>query len=151
MLDRRHALRLSTSLFALAAFGLGEAKAAPARVALEEIHREPDMPGVDYSTKARKLAGQRIRVEGFLAPHAGGRAAAPFLVLSGQPMVGCPHCLGAADLPGDSLVAYFGRGVGMAETGIPVAIEGVLDLGSRTDAQTGFVSTVRLFDAKIVG
>lgn len=149
MLNRRHALRLSTSVFALAAFGLGEAKAAPARVALEEIHREPDLPGVEYSTKARKLSGQRIRVEGFLAPHAGNRAA-PFLVLSGQPMVGCPHCLGSADLPGDSLVAYFGGGVGMAETGIPVAIEGVLDLGSRTDAQTGFVSTVRLFDAKIV-
>lgn len=149
MLDRRHALRLSTSLFALAAFGLGEAKAAPARVALEEIHREPDMPGVEYSARARKLAGQRIRVEGFLAPHAGGRPA-PFMVLAGQPMVGCPHCLGSADLPGDSLVAYFGSALGMAETGIPVAIEGVLDLGSRTDAQTGFVSTVRLFDAKII-
>jgi hypothetical protein len=34
---------------------------------------------------------------------------------------------------------------------VPVALEGVLDLGSRTDAQTGFVSTVRLFDARIVG
>lgn len=149
MINRRNALRLSTSFIALAAFGLGEAKAAPARVALEEIHREPDLPGVEYSTKVRKLAGQRVRVEGFLAPHAGGRAA-PFLVLAGQPMVGCPHCLGALDLPGDSLVAYFGSRLGMAETGIPVAVEGVLDLGSRTDAQTGFVSTVRLFDAKLV-
>lgn len=149
MINRRNALRLSTSFVALAAFGLGEAKAAPARVALEEIHREPDLPGVEYSTKARKLVGQRVRVEGFLAPHAGGRAA-PFLVLAGQPMVGCPHCLGAFDLPGDSLVAYFGSRLGMAETGIPVAVEGVLDIGSRTDAQTGFVSTVRLFDARLV-
>jgi hypothetical protein len=149
MIDRRNALRLSTSFIALAAFGLGEAKAAPARVALEEIHREPEMPGVEYSSKARKLSGQRIRVEGFLAPHAGGRAA-PFLVLASQPMGGCPHCLGALDLPGDSLVAYFGAMPGLAETGIPVAIEGVLDLGSRTDAQTGFVSTVRLFDARVI-
>jgi len=149
MIDRRNALRLSTSFVALAAFGLGEAKAAPARVALEEIHREPDMPGMDYSPKARKLAGQRVRVEGFLAPHAGGRPA-PFLVLASQPMGGgCPHCLGALDLPGDSLVAYFGSTPGLAETGIPIAIEGVLDLGSRTDAQTGFVSAVRLFDARI--
>ena len=38
----------------------------------------------------------------------------------------------------------------MAETGIPVAVEGVLDLGSRTDVQTGFVSTIRLFDARLV-
>ena len=104
MINRRNALRLSTSFVALAAFGLGEAKAGPARVALEEIHREPELPGVEYSAKVRKLAGQRVRVEGFLAPHAGGRAA-PFLVLAGQPMVGCPQCLGALDLPGDSLVA----------------------------------------------
>jgi hypothetical protein len=150
MIDRRNLLRLSTSVAALAAFGLGEAKAAPARVALEEIHREPDMPGVEYSAKARRLVGQRIRVEGFLAPHAGGRAA-PFLVLAGQPMTGCPHCLGALDLPGESLVAYFASRPGLAATGVPVALEGVLDLGSRTDAQTGFVSTVRLFDARIVG
>ncbi len=149
MINRRNALRLSTSFVALAAFGLGEAKAGPARVALEEIHREPELPGVEYSAKVRKLAGQRVRVEGFLAPHAGGRAA-PFLVLAGQPMVGCPHCLGALDLPGDSLVAYFGAKPGMAETGIPVAVEGVLDLGSRTDVQTGFVSTIRLFDARLV-
>ncbi|MBM3535704.1 MAG: hypothetical protein FJX60_22055 [Alphaproteobacteria bacterium] len=143
-------LQLSTSIAALSVFGLGEAKAAPARVALEEIHREPDMPGVEYSAKARKLAGQRIRVEGFLAPHAGGRAA-PFLVLASRPMGGgCPHCLGALDLPGDSLVAYFGSTLGLADTGIPVAIEGVLDLGSRTDVQTGFVSTVRLFDARVI-
>ena len=150
MINRRRALQLSTSLAALAAFGLGEAKAAPARVALEEIQREPDMPGMEYSAKARKLAGQRIRVDGFLAPHAGGRAA-PFLVLASQPMGGgCPHCLGALDLPGDSLVAYFGANPGLADTGVPVAIEGVLDLGSRTDVQTGFVSTIRLFDARII-
>jgi hypothetical protein len=149
MIDRRSALRLSTSLVALAAFGLGEAKAAPARVALEEIQREPDMPGMEYSAKARKLVGQRVRVDGFLAPHAGGRPA-PFLVLASQPMGGCPHCLGALDLPGDSLVAYFGSTPGLAETGIPVAIEGVLDLGSRTDVQTGFVSTIRLFDARVI-
>jgi len=149
MIDRRHALRLSTSVVALAAFGLGEAKAGPARVALEEIHRQPELPGIEYSARARALAGQRIRVEGFLAPHAGGRPA-PFMVLAGQPMTGCPHCLGAFDLPGDSLVAYFGRSPGLAETGMPLAVEGVLDLGSRTDAQTGFVSTIRLFDARVV-
>ena len=149
MINRRIALGLSTSFVALAAFGLGEAKAAPARIALDEIHREPDMPGVDYSAKVRKLSGQRVRVDGFLAPHAGGRTA-PFMVLAGQPMVGCPHCLGALDLPTDSLIAYFGAVPGIADMGVPVAIEGVLDIGSRTDAQTGFVSTARLFDARIV-
>src|SRR6185503_14041595 len=137
MMNRRRFLLMSTSLAALAVFGLGRASAAPARVALEEIHRDPDLPGLDYSTKVRKLVGQRVRVEGFLAPHAGGRIA-PFMVLSGQPVVGCPHCLGAIDLPGDSLVAYFGGAPGLADTGVPVAVEGVLDIGSRTDAQTGF-------------
>ena len=149
MIDRR-ALLLSTSAIALCGFGLGRANAAPARVALEEIHRDIDLPGIDYSGKARKLAGQRVRVRGYLAPHAGGRKV-PFFVLAGQPMSGCPHCLAALDVPGDSLVAYFGSGVGLADTGIPIDIEGILDLGSRTDAQTGFVSTVRLFDARVVG
>jgi hypothetical protein len=149
MIDRRNVLLLSTSVVALAACGVGNAKASPVRVALEDIHREPHMPGVEYSPKAQKLVGHRIRVEGFLAPHVGDRAA-PFMVLAGQPMVGCPHCLGALDLPGDSLIAYFGARPGLAETGVPLAVEGVLDLGSRTDAQTGFVSNIRLFDARVV-
>jgi hypothetical protein len=149
MMNRRRLLLMSTSVAALAAFGFGHARAAPARVALEEIHRDPDLPGLEYSPKVRKLIGQRVRVEGFLAPHQGGRAA-PFLVLSAQPVVGCPHCLGAMDLPGDSLVAYFAGMPGLADTGVPVAIEGVLDIGSRTDARTGFVSTVRLLDAALI-
>jgi hypothetical protein len=148
-MNRRGFLLASTSFLALAASGLGQAKAAPARMALEEIHRTPDLPGVSYSAKARSLAGQRVRIGGFLAPHAGGRSA-PFLVLSDQQMTGCPHCLGALDLPMDSLVAYFEANPGLAAIGMPVSIEGVLDIGSRTDAQTGFVSTVRLFDARLV-
>jgi hypothetical protein len=148
MIDRR-TLLLSTSVVALTGLGLRPAQAAPATMALEEIHRDLDLPGIEYSGKARKLAGQPVRVRGYLAPHAGGRKT-PFFILAGQPMVGCPHCVAALDVPGDSLVAYFGNGVGLADTGVEVDIEGILDLGSRTDAQTGFVSTARLFEARIV-
>ena len=53
MIDRRHALRLSAGVFAFAAFGLGEANAAPVRKASRDSRL---IRSVDTGAPSHRLA-----------------------------------------------------------------------------------------------
>ncbi|MBI1773725.1 MAG: hypothetical protein HYR63_00125 [Proteobacteria bacterium] len=148
MVDRRRFIVAGVSIIALMS-GLGQrAWAATSRLALDNLYKNPDMPGVDYRPKVLELAGQRVTVKGYVVPHTAD-SAAPFMVVSAEPLVGCPHCLAALDLPPDSLIAYFKEPPKLADIGFPVTVEGTLELGSRSDAKTGFVSTARLVEARV--
>jgi hypothetical protein len=148
MLVRRDFLVLASGLVTLT-WGGSTAADGVARIALSRLHRNPELPGVDYDPAVERLVGRAVRAEGFLAPHIGRFA--PFMVLTEEPVVGCPHCRGSLDLPGESLIAYFKEPPSDRLIGLPVVVQGILDLGSRSDSRTGFVSTVRLLDAKVVG
>src|SRR5204862_4649276 len=114
--------------------GCGRSAWAGSRpLALDTLYKNPDMPGVDYRPKVLELAGQRVAVKGYVVPHTADRAAS-FMVVSAEPLAGCPHCLAALDLPPDSVIAYFKEQPKLADIGLPVTVEGTLELGSRSDA-----------------
>jgi hypothetical protein len=148
MLDRRRVLLAGVSSFALVAgFGRSSSAASPS-LQLGDLYRNPDMPGVDYRPKVLAMAGQRVSVKGYVVPHTADRAA-PFMIVSAEPLAGCPHCLAALDLPSDSVIGYFKEQPKLKDIGLPVMVEGTLELGSRADAKTGFVSAIRLVEASI--
>jgi len=105
---------------------------------------EKDM---SFSPAAQALEGRRIRVLGYMAPPL--KAEARFFVQTLRPMAVCPFCDSEAEWPADILVVYTKRIVEVQPFNAAIETRGVLELGPRTDPETGFVSRVRLIDAEI--
>ena len=104
--------------------------------------------GVAFSESAQRLRGLPVRMSGYLAPPL--KAEAAFFVLCAQPVSICPFCQSDADWPQDIVVIYprdsDWRFRSAAER---VEVLGTLDLGSKLDPATGFVSQVRLLSALV--
>ena len=106
-------------------------------------------PSSDSScrAKAQSLAGKPVQILGYMAPPL--KAEMGFFVLTRAPVALCPFCNSDADWPTDIVVVYPRDGARVAHDGLPVAVSGILELGSKTDPQTGFVSLVRIVDANV--
>jgi hypothetical protein len=113
----------------------------------EELLRVRDLYEKDmsFSELAQDLAGQRIDVQGFMAPPL--KAESRFFVLTRRPMAVCPFCETEADWPDDILAVYTKRVIDVVPFNVLVLTQGVLDLGGFKDPETGFVSRVRLMDS----
>jgi hypothetical protein len=101
---------------------------------------------VTFSDKTKELAGKPVIVRGFMAPPL--RSDGNFLVLTKDPVQLCPYCETDADWPRDTLVVYLKEG--RVQLGTRLRIAGTLELGSKTDPDTGFVSLIRLVNAQVV-
>ena len=75
------------------------------------------------------------------------RADSNFFVLTRRPMAVCPFCSSAMDWPTDIVAIHTKRLVKVIAFNIPIAVTGVLELGTYKDPEFGFVSRVRLADA----
>ena len=102
--------------------------------------------GLEFSQKVLELDGQRVRIVGFMAPPL--KAEASFFVLGKAPMAICPFCSSDADWPDDIVVIYLKSKQTFERTTGMIAVEGVLEHGSWTDPETGFVSLLRVRDAE---
>ncbi len=100
----------------------------------------------EFSDKLKSLAGKPVAVRGFLAPPL--KADAKFVVLTRDPVALCQFCDSDESWPQDIMVVYL-RDVRI-ELGSKIRMSGVLDIGSKTDANTGFVSQIRLVNAEMV-
>ncbi len=98
-----------------------------------------------FSDLARSLAGQRIEVDGYMAPPL--KADSRFFVLTRRPMAVCPFCETEAEWPQDILAVYTKRIVDAKPFNVKISTSGMLELGTLKDPDTGFVSRVRLTDA----
>ena len=98
-----------------------------------------------FSAIARSMAGQRVRLEGYMAPPL--KAEAQFFVLTQRPMAVCPFCETSADWPDDILAVYTKRTVDPVYYTVELVAEGVLVLDEYRDPETGFLSQARLEDA----
>jgi hypothetical protein len=126
-----------------AALGLA---AAPLRAAeTVEIH-QLYVSGVGPTDRARALEGARVRIAGFMAPPL--RAEARFFVLTSSPMPVCPFCDSEEDWPETIIPVYTERAVEPEPFYRQIYAEGVLTLGVREDAETGFVSPLRLENSR---
>jgi hypothetical protein len=150
MIARRALLRLlvagpGAALLARAGRAAG---ADTARLQFGELYGQVGPLGMKFSDKALGLRGQPVAMRGFLAPPL--KPDARLFVLSARPVALCPFCQSDADWPHD-IVVVFPRAAGevrLAPSAEPLEITGILELGSRTDDATGFVSQVRLVEAR---
>jgi len=102
--------------------------------------------GLKFTPRLTALAGTTVTVVGSMAPPL--RADGDFFVLTRNPVSLCPFCQSDADWPADILVVYLKNGTTFSQKNRPLAVTGRLELGSKTDPATGFVSLVRLVDAE---
>ena len=141
--------RRSLLLGGAAALAAGAARAQPRPGWLPEgqhLIRELTEAGVP-SELARRLKGERVSVRGFMAPPL--KADAGFFVLTHAPMATCPFCSEAAAWPDSILLVRPKRTLRSVPYTRQLLVAGVLELGEERDAETGFVSLVRLTGARV--
>ena len=143
-MDRRRALLVLASA-ALAAPRAHGDDAVP--LAFAELYGPRRVLGIELSTKTQSLTGRAVKILGFMAPPL--KPDVTFFVLTRAPVALCPFCNSDADWPSDIVVVYPTRHEAWSLDGTPVAVAGTLEIGSRIDPQTGFVSLVRVVDARI--
>lgn len=102
--------------------------------------------GLQFSDKVKGLSGQRVTIKGFMAPPL--KAEAAFFVLTREPVALCPFCQSDADWPDNILVVYLSSNQSFVQNNATIEVEGMLEIGSHRDADTGFISQLRLRDAR---
>jgi hypothetical protein len=145
---RRSAAGFHLSRRALAALlvGAAVARATAARAAERLRIRDLYAERAEFSAKATGLNGQLVEIQGFMAPPL--KAEADFFVLTKLPMAVCPFCDSELDWPTDIVLVRLARRQDWAEFNQPIVASGRLELGTEIDEGTGFVSRVRLVDAR---
>jgi hypothetical protein len=114
-------------------------------VRFEEMYKTSGVLGLEMSDKLVALNGKPVEIAGFMAPPL--KAETGFFVLTREPVSLCPFCNSDADWPSDIIVVYLRDGVRYTQTNRAITVSGTLEIGSKLDAKTGFVSLVRLIDA----
>jgi hypothetical protein len=124
--------------------------AAPARAALpmidfDHLYGKVSVLGLEFSETVKQAAGKKVAMRGFMAPPL--KAEAAFFVLTEIPMALCPFCSSDADWPNNIIVVYLGEKQTFVQPSARIEVTGILEVGSWTDPETGFVSLLRLRDA----
>lgn len=99
---------------------------------------------LSFSNLALSKKDKRVQIKGYMAPPL--KAESNFFVLTKKPMAVCPFCETDADWPDDILAIYTKRTVKTIPFNVLIEVNGILQLGSYTDPDTGFVSRVRLIE-----
>jgi hypothetical protein len=113
----------------------------------DEMYGGVSSLGIVLSDKLKSLAGQPVAMEGFMAPPL--KPTLNFFVLTRIPMSLCPFCSSDADWPSDIVLVYLEKPVTALPFDRPIRVEGRLDLGTKTDTETGFVSLVRIYATRL--
>ena len=138
MITRRSIL--SGLLLTVAPLAKSRAFAAE-RVRMFELYGEEG----EFSRRAMALQGQRVAIQGFMAPHL--KVDSDFFILSNTPVETCPFCASEGDWMETIVFVRMRRKQEAVDPGTLIVAEGTLEIGPATDAETGFVSKVRLVDA----
>jgi hypothetical protein len=103
--------------------------------------------GIRLSEKLQALEGKEVAMEGFMAPPL--KPTLNFFVLTRVPMSVCPFCSSDADWPYDIVAVHLREKVTALPFDRPLRVEGRLELGTKVDPETGFVSLVRIYARRI--
>jgi len=124
---------------------LAAASPAAERLRFDDLYSGWSVTGLRFSDRAKAMAGQPTLMSGFMAPPL--KAEADFFVLTREPLSMCPFCSSDAEWPPDIVVAYLKREAQPTAPNAVIEVTGRLEIGSWTDAASGFVSQARLRDA----
>ncbi|MDS9469520.1 hypothetical protein RGQ15_18295 [Paracoccus sp. MBLB3053] len=144
-LSRRTCLTGLTGGLALSIFR-PVAATASSSLSFDEFYSSFSPLGLEFSDKIKTLTGEPVAIKGFMAPPL--KAEAQFFVLTQIPMALCPFCSTDADWPENILVVYLGRKQTFTRPNQLIEARGMLERGSWTDPDTGFVSQLRLREAR---
>jgi hypothetical protein len=145
-MGRRSLLGGGVSLLT-AAWGLRAALADAAEpLTFDQLYKSFGVLGLEFSDRLLALQGRRARITGFMAPPL--KPETNFFVLTREPVAICPFCSSDAEWPVDIVVVYLERAMTPRSFSDPLEVTGTLDVGSKIDAVTGFVSQIRLLDAQ---
>ncbi|MDZ5452759.1 hypothetical protein [Labrys sp. ZIDIC5] len=122
------------------------ALAAPAALGFPELYGKISVLGLEFSAKVKELDGKDVVMSGFMAPPL--KAEATFFVLTEIPMSICPFCSSDSDWPDNIVVIYLDEKQTFVQPGTRIEVSGRLEMGSWTDPETGFLSRLRLRDAR---
>ncbi|WP_246704130.1 hypothetical protein [Rhizobium sp. P38BS-XIX] len=118
---------------------------AAEKLGFNELYKSFGPLGLQFSDKVKELNGKDVAINGFMAPPL--KAEAAFFVLTEIPMSLCPFCSSDADWPDNIMVVYLSAKQTFVQFNAPIVAKGVLEYGSWTDPETGFISQLRLRDA----
>lgn len=144
-ISRRDALLGSLAALAAPMILARPALAAIPQLTFDQLYGSVGVLGLTFSDKVKQLAGQTVTMRGFMAPPL--KAEAAFFVLTEIPMALCPFCSSDSDWPDNILVVYLGEKQTFVQPNAVIEVKGVLEFGSWTDPETGFVSLLRLRNA----
>lgn len=119
----------------------------PSRLAFAELYKTTGVLGLQFSDKVTGLNGQSVAMRGFMARPL--KPEADFFVLTREPVALCPFCQSDADWPLDIVVVHLRGGVTFTSNTDRIEVTGILEVGSKTDPTTGFVSLLRIVDARV--
>ncbi|MBP1851373.1 hypothetical protein [Rhizobium halophytocola] len=148
-LSRRARLTRRALLAGLGTLALplaGPARAALPALTFDELYGKVSPLGLEFSDKVKQLTGKQIAMRGFMAPPL--KAEASFFVLTEIPMALCPFCSSDADWPDNIVVVYLDEKQTFVQPSTQIEVTGMLEMGSWTDPETGFVSLLRLRQAR---
>ena len=134
--------RAMIGVAAVAPFVARSAMAAE-RISFDEMWSDD---GAEFSDRVKALAGQTVEIRGYMAPPLKPRI--DWFVLTGTPTATCPFCDNEAAWPDDIVLIMLARPVVALAYNKLIGVSGMLDIGTKTDEKTGFVSRVRLLDTK---
>ena len=120
----------------------GERANAAERIKIRDLYKTQ----TEFSERALALANSQVEMPGFMAPPL--KPDATFFVLTKMPMAVCPFCNDEADWPADIVLVRLKREQEWVDFNRPIVVTGTLELGTEIDEETGFVSKVRLTEAK---
>ena len=131
---RRFLLQVSATLLALPA-------CANERIKIRDLWAG----GGQFAPLAEQLAGKTVEMQGYMAPPL--KPEINFFVLTRIPMAFCPYCDTEASWPDDLVLVYVDAAMSPVPFNDLIKVSGTLDIGTKADAATGFVSRARLLGA----
>lgn len=139
---------LSLPLLTLAPLAkAAEAMSPDPRLTFDSLYKSVGVLGIVYSDQAKALKGREVHMRGYMAPPL--KPESKFFVLTREPVAVCPFCSSDAQWPVDIVVVYLRDTLAPVNFSKRIEVTGTLEMGSWTDPQSGFVSQVRIVDAKV--
>ena len=112
----------------------------------KDIYATVGVIGLRLTDRARDLAGEPVRIRGYMAPPDLERG--DFFVLTRAPVVTCPFCDPGTSWPDDVVLALLERDSAFIDPAAAIEVVGALELGAKLDPATGAIRRVRLRDAR---
>ena len=134
-------------LFAAGALLVAPLARSAELLSFDTLYAANGVLGLKFSEKTLAQKGRSVRLRGYMAPPL--KPESNFFVLTREPVAICPFCSSDAEWPVDIVVVYTARTAIPGNLSERIEVEGTLEVGSSVDAQTGFVSQLRLRDATL--